>query len=321
MLDKIKTLKEIIEPKASKLGQSFEEVLKIIDEEQRFDVFYKHLLKIKEAKRLKWSTKLYYGFYDIDKICKIYKDGYYSELKAEQKNKIQKLSDSIIDNFFKESRPFKHYRTGLEHPCAFIDLLDSRGLSTSGYNINQYGGDARDMSEYFKQKDAFINFKKLGKLENKYIINPDNYDEYISILKEAGFLFIEPIEISTNEVGRDDRRIYYKKAIELFKSIITPWGSDAINSFNGDDAINWINAHNVELLFLIKQQIRTLLVFKFKQKWNEDRWNIINYVDEYEQSIHEFIIKLNITSNQELKGNINKINTLIKEIVDSFVYS
>jgi len=45
MLQKIKTLKEVIEPKANKLGISFEEMLEAMDDDKRFDFFMKQYRK------------------------------------------------------------------------------------------------------------------------------------------------------------------------------------------------------------------------------------------------------------------------------------
>ena len=45
MLQKIKNLKEIIEPKANKLGISFEEMLEVMDDDERFDFFMKQYRK------------------------------------------------------------------------------------------------------------------------------------------------------------------------------------------------------------------------------------------------------------------------------------
>lgn len=58
MLEKIKTLREIIEPKATKLGLSVEEVLKLIDEEHRFKMIMDQLIFIANTKSIRDDNKL-----------------------------------------------------------------------------------------------------------------------------------------------------------------------------------------------------------------------------------------------------------------------
>lgn len=84
MLDKIKTLREIIEPEASKLGLSFEEMINHLDEKTKFNYFLKQIHKFAYQTPFDYTT----NFNDFFRYAKL---NYFFKLSQDQYLKIIEL--------------------------------------------------------------------------------------------------------------------------------------------------------------------------------------------------------------------------------------
>lgn len=109
MLHKTKTLKEIIKPKANKLGISFEEMLEDISEEKRYEYLEKQLNKYVSRKGLRADTKLSRLFLKSEFLKKCSSDFHISKPNNYLK-KYKSIVFKAFDNYMYNDREWKSMR-------------------------------------------------------------------------------------------------------------------------------------------------------------------------------------------------------------------
>lgn len=111
---KIKTLRDILEPKAIKLGISFEEVLEATNDDKRFGYVISQLEKIKDRRNIGFFTKVLESFMQLDKFTEFCQTNFYLTPSKEMYSIYNKnICVGIIENKFKElkrgwQRPTDH---------------------------------------------------------------------------------------------------------------------------------------------------------------------------------------------------------------------
>ncbi len=148
MLDKIKTLREIIEPKAVSVGQSFEEVLEAMCEEERFKLFakqVKHMLRVSPL----WYPANLIDFIDVKKMIRYISDNFYINI---EKNKYNKWLKLYITNSINE---YDQWLQNASPQRAFI------------INVPYIGFDGRSLIQGKNEKDIWYQKRLSASKDNQ----------------------------------------------------------------------------------------------------------------------------------------------------------
>ena len=331
MINKIKTLREIVEPKANKLGISFEEVVESLGEEKIFNLYRNRLLKKLNYKNSKLSTKLI-NFHSSSHISDLYFKFRGCKIQKQHlsiiEDDIKKLAiDFSKSNDYKkiisESIGYQHDKLRTVEKNQLFIGLNKFAINYTGYNINRYGcgGYEDEIQSYVKTTSFFKYINLIGIFKDKYIVNSSNYEEYISILKQAGFIFLEPLEAS-GRLGNNDRDIYAKQARKLCNSTFgfLEEGSKGF-SYNQYHKENRVvdcilnTARSICLHHIIEDQVFINIIKKNINYVLNDSFsksNIIAFMDYHNIKYKSYTLSSTIKSNEYLIDNIENINVFIQ---------
>lgn len=94
---KIKTLRELIEPEASKVGQSFEEIIDHLDENKRFELLMEQLIHIVNSKYTRDDNKLIQFFKSEKFFVNMCESEFRFTPNDKQINEFDKLTIKLLD--------------------------------------------------------------------------------------------------------------------------------------------------------------------------------------------------------------------------------
>ncbi len=181
MLDKIKTLREIIEPKAVSVGQSFEEVLEAMDDDKRFDSFMKQLGKYISRKGLRADTKLSSLFLKSEFLDKCRSDFLIQNPKGCLK-KYKNIVSKAFDNYVYDNSEWKSLRFIYSKEVIEDELERSLSESNFTYHGAQESERIFNLSKEFKYtfETYYIDENELAKIYElaKKILDKNNARSY-----------------------------------------------------------------------------------------------------------------------------------------------
>ena len=99
---KIKSLKELLESKANKLGISFEEILELIDDEKRFSYFTEQVIKKTKRKNQNLDTTLLKDIPMGDDFFKICEKHFYVTPNQDMIEQYKNICFQLLNDIFKE---------------------------------------------------------------------------------------------------------------------------------------------------------------------------------------------------------------------------